>query len=50
VDDVVEAIRLALSVGPERRAAARRHVIDHFDRERRRRSLHAIVDSLRDVT
>jgi len=46
ISAITEAIRLALRDGPERREAARRHILEHFDRDRRRRALHELVAGL----
>ncbi len=43
LDAIVDAIRRALGAKPQMRSAARHHIIEHFDRDRRRRTLHDLM-------
>lgn len=45
-DEIVAAIRRALDEAPSRREAARRHIVEHFSRDRRREALSTLVDEL----
>lgn len=49
LNEVIEAIRQALRAGPEQRETARKHIIDHFDRDRRSTTLRAIIEEMNDL-
>lgn len=46
VDEIVRVVRLALKGDPARRVAARRHIIERFDRERRGQALRSLLDNV----